>query len=319
MKVVSQEDIISVLVMDEVIDAVKNCYISKENGNTSSPSPMQILFHNQQDQLVGDCHVKAAQDKESSYFAIKVASGFYENKNRSLPVNNGLTLLMSMETGFTEVLLNDSGLLTSLRTAAAGAIAASLARNISSNDSLGIIGTGSQALLQAEWVSHLLGIKNIAVLGRTNEASIGFAKKLNSLGFACEVVQSGKQLASQAKVIVTATPSTKAVLMSEDVPDGVHIVALGSDSPGKQELDPKLLERAEMIITDDHQQCLEHGEFGVAYRSSLVQENADTALGNVLSGKTKNTISGKGISVVDLTGLGAQDLAIAMLVWNKLK
>ena len=311
-------EILSVLDKDEVLHAVRASFISKELGNTSSPQPMQILFHNEQGDLTGDCHVKAAQDSEIPYFVIKAATGFYHNKALGLPVNNGFSLLMSAQTGQPVALFQDEGMLTSLRTAAAGALAASLAPNIHSEDILAVVGTGHQAELQILWIAHLTGIKRMRVLGRNFDAATQFAHKITSLGFDCIAVRSAKELAEKAKIIVTATPSTKAMLMSEDVPDGVHIVALGADSPGKQELDPKLLKRAEIIITDDHQQCIEHGEFGIAYRSNLIDDNADISLGAVLSGKVAPTISGQGISIVDLTGLGGQDLAIAMVVWHRL-
>lgn len=97
------------------------------------------------------------------------------------------------------------------------------------------------------------------------------------------------------------------------------LVAIGADSPGKQELDPHIIGRSELVITDDHQQCLDHGEFGVAHRNHLIDVRADVSMGSLLLDSTRNTISGNGISVVDLTGLGGQDLAIASLVWNKIK
>lgn len=318
MRTVQLDEILSVLDKNDVLDAIKTSFISKENGNSSSPQPMQILFHDDNNELLGDCHVKAAQNAQNPYFIIKIATGFYQNKQHNLPVNNGLSLLMSSQTGQPVVLLQDEGLLTSLRTAAAGALAANLAHNILPEKILGVVGTGHQAELQIQWACHLTGIKNVCVMGRNYQAAILFAAKLSSKGIECVPLRSVKELTEQATIIITATPSSKAILMSSDVPNGTHIVALGADSPGKQELDPELLKRAEVIITDDHQQCITHGELGVAYRNNLVDENADISLGSVLSGKIENPITGKGVSIVDLTGLGEQDLAIALQVLHRL-
>lgn len=318
MRTLQLPEILPTLNKNDVLDAIRTSFISKENGATSSPQPMQILFQNEQGNLKGDCHVKAAQNTQSSHFVIKIATGFYQNKERDIPVNNGLSLLMSAETGQPVALFQDEGMLTSLRTAAAGALAVNLAPNIQPDDILSVVGTGHQAELQVQWTSHLTGIKNVRVMGRNFKASVQFANKLSLQGFNCIPAHNGKELAENAKIIITATPSCTPILMAEDVPDGVHIVALGADSPGKQELDPELLKRAEIVITDDHLQCIEHGEFGIACRKSLIDENADVSLSAMLSGKVKNGISGKGISIVDLTGLGGQDLAIAMVVWNRL-
>lgn len=74
---------------------------------------------------------------------------FFNNPQMGLPSANGLMILLSAETGRPMAILADQGLLTDLRTAAAGAVAA---RHLSRQDSrtAGIIGTGAQARLQLE-------------------------------------------------------------------------------------------------------------------------------------------------------------------------
>jgi len=61
-----------------------------------------------------------------------------------------------------------------------------------------------------------------------------------------------EDLLHDCNVIVTATPA-KAPLFSADlVLPGTHLVAVGADSPGKQELPGELFARAAHILTDDH-------------------------------------------------------------------
>ncbi len=318
MKIFSVQAINAVLDKDEVIQAVKQSFIEKEQGFATCPPPMQILFNNDENQLVADCHVKAAQNKNSAFFVIKVASGFYENKHKGLQVNNGMSLLLSSTTGEPVALFQDEGLLTSIRTAAAGAISAALANHIDENSVLGVIGTGHQALLQAQWICHLTGISKVVVYGRNYSAALSFSDELCSSLIECWAVREVQELATLSDVIVTTTPATSPLISLTDVKKPIHIVAIGADSPGKQELDPMLLEAAEVVITDDHAQCLSHGEFGIACRAGLINEHADRALGELLTQPDHSPISGKGISIVDLTGVGTQDLAIASYAWNKL-
>jgi len=318
MNIFSVQAINAVLDKDEVIQAVKQSFIEKEQGLATCPSPMQILFNNDENQLVADCHVKAAQNKNSDFFVIKVASGFYENKHKGLPVNNGMSLLMSASTGAPVALFQDEGLLTSMRTAAAGAISTALAQHINENSVLGVIGTGHQALLQAQWVCHLTGIRKVVVQGRNYQSALGFAEAFPLAHVECWAVHDNKELAVLSDAIVTTTPATAPLISLNDIKKPMHIVAMGADSPGKQELDPELLEAAEVIVTDDHHQCLAHGEFGIACRAGLINEQTDVALGKVLAKPSENKISGTGISIVDLTGVGTQDLAIASYVWRKL-
>ena len=96
------------------------------------------------------------------------------------------------------------------------------------------------------------------------------------------------------------------------------MVAIGADSPGKQELDPKIFARAARIATDDHNQCVDHGDFGNAVRSGTVSEDADVCFGDILSGKVAGRTSAEDITIVDLTGIPALDIAIATLFCDRL-
>ena len=101
--------------------------------------------------------------RHSSYYCIKVASGGYP-----FPANSGNIQLYSQTTGKLQVLLCDDGLLTELRTAAAGAVAAKLlAPNLSNDDDndddddgsnngcIGIVGTGIQARYQLRYLKYI--------------------------------------------------------------------------------------------------------------------------------------------------------------------
>ncbi|URK89427.1 hypothetical protein LP421_34090 (plasmid) [Rhizobium sp. RCAM05350] len=102
----------------------------------------------------------------------------------------------------------------------------------------------------------------------------------------------------------------------EDVRPGTHITALGTDGHGKQELDPLLFAKASLIATDDHAQCVRNSEFGIALRLGLVKEDQDVALGTLLAA---NFARGHDdITLADLTGIAAQDVAIASYFLERL-
>ncbi|GHH86923.1 hypothetical protein GCM10018793_60740 [Streptomyces sulfonofaciens] len=69
-----------------------------------------------------------------------------------------------------------------------------------------------------------------------------------------------------ADIVITATPATVPVLRAARVREGTHMTAIGTDIPHKNELPPALFARATLIATDDHQQCLDHGDFARAVR-----------------------------------------------------
>ena len=82
----------------DVMDVVKMGIIAQSHGAVSLPNPMQMMFERSDKTLSGDCHVKAAASGDYPYFCIKVATGFYDNRQHGLPVNNGLVMLLSADT-----------------------------------------------------------------------------------------------------------------------------------------------------------------------------------------------------------------------------
>ena len=300
-----------------VLEAVKQGFIQHGQGQITLPDPVQILFGASEKELAGDCHIKTASSNDLPYFCIKIATGFYKNPEIGLPVNNGLVMLLSSETGKPLALFQDDGLLTSIRTAAAGALAASLI-NTDKPRTLGIVGTGHQAQLQARWISETSVISKIIIWGRSEVKAKGLKNDLENLNLCIETAASISNLCRDSDVIVTTTPSQSPLIYAADLKPGHHIIAMGSDSPGKMELDPVVLQRADVIVTDDHEQCLHHGEFGHAVRAGLINNSKDISLGDVLHNPSILRLNKNSISIVDLTGLGAQDLAISSMVYNKI-
>lgn len=317
MQVIGLEEIRPLLDKAAIIEAIREAFILQARGEIETPAPMQMLFGAQAQELMGDCHVKSALSGSFPYFCIKVATGFYGNPARGLDVNNGLILMFSAETGAPLALLQDEGCLTSARIAAAGALAASLMTGVTPKR-LGVIGSGEQAEQQARWIAAHVGVSQITVCARAADKASKLVSRLGDTGIPLQVAASAAELCAQSDIIVTTTPATSPVLMSSDVKGGKHIIAVSADSPGKNELDPQILARADVIITDDHKQALGHGEFGTAVRAGLVAESKDRALGAVLADPAAFKVGEGVLSVVDLTGLGAQDLAIASLVYEKL-
>lgn len=300
-----------------VLEAVKQGFIFHAQGKITLPEPVQLLFGDITDRVTGDCHIKTASSQALPFFCIKVATGFYDNPAQGLPVNNGLVVLMSSETGAPLALFQDDGYLTSIRTAAAGALAAKLVKS-DRPLTLGIIGTGHQAELQARWISQTRPISKIVLWGRSEDKAKILKERLKTIKAEITISPSVTDLCGQAELIVTTTYSNSPLVQAKDIKPGHHIIAMGSDSPGKTELEPGVLKRADVILTDDHAQCLHHGEFGHAVKSGMVRETDDVSFGAALNNPGIINLAEESISIVDLTGLGAQDLAIASMVYESL-
>ena len=318
MRIVPLADIQSAVTTPAAIEAVKAGFIAHARGQVNCPAPVQIVFRDDQQELTGECHVKSAVWSGRPYLAIKIASGSYRNVARGLPGAGGMIIMISTDTGLPVALLHDDCWLTNVRTAAAGALAAGL-KPVSNDATLGVIGTGTQAEIQSTMIASHLGLGSVSVYGRSAAKAAALCERLRAGGLAATAMDTVREVCHSSAILVTTTPVTKPIVHLEDVPETLHIVAVGADTPGKTELDPRILGRAHTIVTDDHRECLHHSDFGAAVRAGEIAEDSDCSFGELLSLATPDPrMAQDGISVVDLTGMGIQDLAIATLTLNAL-
>jgi ornithine cyclodeaminase/alanine dehydrogenase-like protein (mu-crystallin family) len=123
-----------------------------------------------------------------------------------------------------------------------------------------------------------------------------------------------------ADIVVTVTPSREALVKKEWISEGVHINAIGADGPGKQELDPHIVAMADKVVVDSLAQCRRIGEIQHALKQNLITEKGVHAeIGQILIGEKSERESDKEITLFDSTGLAAQDIAAAYVVYKEAK
>jgi ornithine cyclodeaminase len=307
-RIIGIESLRPLLDRRKAIGVVHDALVWQAEGRVQSPPPGQLSFT----QPRGDCHIKYGHISGNRTFAIKVATGFYENPECGLPVNHGLVLIFDARTGSPQVLFKDDGWLTAWRTAAATAIAAvTLApRQVTA---IGVLGTGLQASLALEWLPDTLGPQPVMVWGRNRRKADQLAAAASCIGPPVTAVDRIEEIFERCNVVVTTTPASAPLFEADVVKPGTHIVGVGTDGPNKQELPAELFSRASHVLTDDHAQCLDHGDYGAAVRRGAIGPNADIMLGDILAGKTAPTRSPEDITIVDLTGVAVEDIAIADL------
>lgn len=289
---------------DQVRARVQEAWTSTAADLAVTGVPGELLFEDPH----GDAHVKYGHLHAEAHFVVKVATGFPGNAAHGLPVSGGVVLLLSKRTGQLQAVLRDGGFLTAWRTAAAGSLA-SRALAPSETGLLAVIGTGEQAELQALWHADVFPGVPIVIAGRDAGRARDLAGRLADSGLPARAATVDEAVAA-ADVVVTATSATAPLFPADLVKAAAHVTAVGADGGGKQELDPHLLARADLIATDDHHQCLAGGELAGAVRAGAVTDSADVPLAAVLR-EAPTAHRPSGITVADLTGLTVQDLAIA--------
>jgi alanine dehydrogenase len=254
----------------------------------------------------GDFRTMPAYLPSLSIAGVKIVSVHPNNPRQGLPTVMALTIILDLATGQPLAIINATRL-TDMRTGAAGAVAA---KYLSQKKEivLGVIGTGRQAEAQVAAISRELRIKEIRVWGRNPAHVRKFADRF--MEYPCFALPIEK--VCDCDVLVTTTPSKTPIVKSEWVHEGTHINAIGADAPGKEELDPALLRRAQVFV-DDPAQAVHSGEVNVPISMGLYRadEIAGT-LGEVVI-KKKRRSGPDVITIFDSTGLAIQDLAIAKI------
>jgi ornithine cyclodeaminase len=208
-------------------------------------------------------------------------------------------------------LLLDNGFLTDVRTGAAGAIAAE-ALAPASFTTVGVLGSGLQARYQVRCLRSIRAFTRIVAWSPNRAHLDAYCREMRDEGFAARAVTTPETVCREADVIVTATPSRTPLVQAEWLRPGQHVTALGSDSPGKQELDAACLARADLLVVDRLTQCAAFGELRHALDAGIVHaDRVHAELGEIVAGMKPGRTSRDQITIADLTGVGFQDTAIA--------
>ena len=310
MHILYKKTIKNILEQLDLVPMIEEGFMAYSQGKSIVPPVGELTF----DQPPGDVHIKYGYIIGKTYYVIKIASGFWENEKYGIPNGQGMMLIFEQKTGKPRAILLDDAMLTDIRTAIAGQICAQrLSNNIRK---IGIIGTGLQARLQVEYLSKITDCKDVLVWGRNTKKISLYKDDMKKLGFEVVSAESAKSVASECNLIITATASNEPLLNENDILNGTHITAMGSDTPGKRELGPGIIKSADLVVADSIDQCQERGEIACALRDGDISKQQIVDLGDVLSGKKLGRQNEKQITVADLTGVAVQDIQIATAVFK---
>jgi ornithine cyclodeaminase len=297
------------------IEAVEKAFSAYATGGASMPA----VIHLDVPESRGEIHIKAGNLAGGSHYAVKIASGFPGNPARGLAQNDGMVLVFEAATGRPAAILLDHGFITEQRTGAAGAVAA---KHLARRDArvVAVIGTGNQARYQLVSLALVRPFGEVRVWGRDPGKARGCADEMSRHpgmppGCRFAAAPTARDAVSGADIVVTATSSREPLVRAAWLAPGTHVTAVGSDSPDKQELEPAVLARADLLVADSRPQCLRLGEIHHAVERGVIAESQVTAeLGEITSGRKPGRRSDAEITVCDLTGVGVQDVAAAAVV-----
>ena len=249
---------------------------------------------------------------------LKWVCAYPDNRRHNLPSVIATIILSDPKTGCPLAIM-DGTYITEIRTGAAGGIAAKYLATGNSSV-VGIVGAGVQARTQLTAISQVLTeVRLVKVFDRNKDASLKYVRDMEAeLNIDVRAVETVRE-ATEADVVVTATPSTTPVVSRQYIRAGTHINAIGADAKGKQELEGELLKSAKVVVDDFGQAC-HSGEINVPLsRGMLKVDEVYGTLGEVVANAKRGRENDQEITVFDSTGLAIQDIACARFVYEKAK
>ena len=295
----------------EAIREVREAFAKLARGEAVLPGVIGIDIPEHR----AEVHVKGAYLKGAPYYSIKEAAGSWNNPAKGLPIGSGLVLVFDAETTFPRAILFDNGYLTDLRTGAAGAVAADLLakRDI---DRVGMVGVGYQGRYQLEALLQVRAPDRVIAVARDEAKVSAYCREMEAKhGVPVVPAKTVEQAVRGSDLVVTSTPATAPIVRADWVGPGMHITAVGSDGPDKQELEVAVLAKADKVVADRLEQCAALGEIHHALvAGALRREDVYAELGEIAAGIKRGRESDEEITIADLTGVGVQDAAVANLV-----
>lgn len=240
---------------------------------------------------------------DGEVYGFKYVNGHPKNTRDGLQTVTAFGLLAQVDTGY-PVLLSEMTLLTAMRTAATSALVAKYLAPKGA-DTMAMIGNGAQSEFQSLAMKAIVGIKNVRLYDTDKVATRKAAQNLAGMGLNVVECDTAEASMEGAQIVTTCTADKQyaTILTDNMIGAGVHINAIGGDCPGKTELAPAILERADIFVEFPPQTRIE-GEI-----QQMPEDHPVIELWQVMTGAAKGRTSDGQITMFDSVGFATEDFS----------
>ena len=308
----TRRDVRALLDMDACIAAVADAFRAHAAGATLPSGVLGTHVPN------GGFHVKTAGVlRDRAYFAAKINANFPRNPaERGLPTIQGVISLHDATTGALLALL-DSMEITTLRTAAATAVAATHLARLDAGE-VTIIGCGTQGRSQLLALSRVRPIRHVTAYDTNAAVAADYASTMSQvIGCPVDAAADYRAAVRRSDIVVTCTPSRSPLLEASDAAPGVFIAGVGADSEAKHELAPSLF-ASSTVVVNVLEQCATIGDLHHAIVAGVLRrEDVHADLAEIVGGRRPGRTSPGEVVIFDSTGTALEDVAAASLVYER--
>lgn len=311
MLVLSSADVISLLDLDALVDAIQTAMIDLSKGRASMPPRVAALVPGQDAMLAA----MPAYLPSAGALTTKLVSLF--PRNREHPTHQALICCFDPSTG-TPAAVMDGTYVTAARTAAGSALATRLLARPEASQAA-VIGTGVQAHAHARALARLPGVHTVRIAGRDPGKAKALAGELATAGIPAQAAASIEDAVRSADIVCTTTHAAHPVLRREWLRPGAHINSVGYNTSGEGELDTDTIQAA-LVVVESRAAALAPPPAGAVELLRAIEHQAIDAghiaaeLGQIAAGTAQGRTGDAQLTLYKSVGVAVQDAATAALV-----
>jgi thiomorpholine-carboxylate dehydrogenase len=295
---ISEPEVRAVLTYEALIPAIRQALMDYSAGLVNQPLRSVLRAGNAEAANNGWFAVMPVI--AGDMMAVRTVTFFPGNAELGLHTHMAVVELLRRATG-EPLAVMDGRLITEMRTAAVSA-AAFGALAPAGVSTLGILGSGVQALAHIEALRHVWpALREIRVWSRNPAHAELLAAKTGARAVAIEE-------AAGADVVLTATASAEAVLKGCWLSAQALVLAVGATGATLRELDDEAMLSG--FVVAESRECVERESGDVLLSGAKVRAE----IGEVLSGAARSIPRDRHI-VFKSVGMAIEDLTAARLVW----
>jgi ornithine cyclodeaminase/alanine dehydrogenase-like protein (mu-crystallin family) len=315
--ILSRSDIQQCFTMKDAIAAMRVAFQALSAGQVQMPQRLAVELQNQGAVLLMP---SVLHTNEGHAFGVKLVTQMPHNPERNLPRSYATVLLLDATSGKTLAVL-EGGWLTAMRTGAASGLATDLLARPDATV-LALFGAGAQAVTQVLAMHIVRPLREVRVVNRSDEHYQTLVATLQRLlGENCPPiyrVHSATEALAGASLVVCATSATEPLFHGRDVEAGTHINAIGAFTPEMCELDSETLAHARIVVDQREAALVEAGDLLRAFAQGMITgPETWLELGDLVTGKQSVYQDGHEITVFKSVGLGVQDVAAALQLYQR--
>ncbi|WP_439687785.1 Delta(1)-pyrroline-2-carboxylate reductase [Cupriavidus oxalaticus] len=297
------------LPFDRLIPSLKNafasgCEVPLRHHHTVSAAPDEA----------GTLLLMPAWSAASGYMGVKTVCVYPGNSLRKLPGLYSTYLLYRVETGRPLALI-DGNEITSRRTAAASALAASFLSRKDASSML-VLGAGRVASLLPYAYRAVRDIRRVAVWDIDPLQAMRLVEQLRADGFDADVAERLDAAACAADIISAATLSTDPLIRGEFLRPGTHVDLIGGFTPAMREADDACFGGTSVFVDTD-EAALKSGDLLSPLANGML---ARADIRSDLAGLCREAHAGRSaveeITVFKAVGTALEDLAAAVMCFE---